>query len=123
MVFALAGDSTITSDLAIAFFSSPLYCAKSCDAENGRLDAACPQALRFQRFFQEFCDVAGWPVSTRLGPTILACNARKDYNRTFRNCLPGNCRTTPLSSRSNRAASISEDVRPDFSTESSIASA
>jgi hypothetical protein len=32
MVFALAGDSTITSDLAIAVFSNPLYFAKSCAA-------------------------------------------------------------------------------------------
>ncbi len=37
------------------------------------------------------------------------------YNRSFRNCLPGNWRTMPLRSKSNRVASTSGEGRPDLS--------
>jgi hypothetical protein len=59
----------------------------------------------------------GVPASSS-APILTRC-PYDNYNRTFRNCLPGNWVITPPSSLSNRAARTSDDVKPEFSTKSS----
>src|SRR5690348_7488886 len=50
---------------------------------------------------------------------FLFVRAQRVYSITFKNCLPGNCRTRPFISSSNKAESTSDEFIFDCSTSSS----